>query len=124
MTTAEINIPPSLKRVVSLVLIAGFGSAIAIYVAAAIHPESSKVYEPEDSKRYVREMELYGGKANVLASDFRQWFESLWHGRNLAFTVAVLTILLALGVLFFALPLPPVSPPSHGNRGQPDGTAD
>jgi hypothetical protein len=40
-------------------------------------------------------MQMYGGNANVLASDIRMWFASLWHGQRLAFTVAVVTLLTA-----------------------------
>ena len=63
-------------------------------------------YEPETSKKYLREMEVYGGKANVLASEFRKWFESLWHGRKLAVTVVCLTLMFLFLFLFASTPLP------------------
>ncbi len=51
-------------------------------------------------------MEEYGGTANVLASEAREWLQGLWHGRRLAITIACLS-LLAAGVAFIALtPLP------------------
>ncbi|MDQ6891758.1 MAG: hypothetical protein M3167_03660 [Acidobacteriota bacterium] len=40
-------------------------------------------------------MQTYGGDANVLASEIRLWFVSLWHGERLAFTAAFLTLLAA-----------------------------
>jgi hypothetical protein len=40
-------------------------------------------------------MQTYGGNANVLASEIRLWFASLWHGQRLAFTAAFLTLLTA-----------------------------
>jgi hypothetical protein len=52
-------------------------------------------YEPEDTKKYLRDLELYGGKANVLATELRRGFERLWQGRRLAVTLAGLTLLLA-----------------------------
>jgi hypothetical protein len=73
---------------------------------------------PEDSKQYLRQMEVYGGTANVLASEVREWFYGLWRGRTLAFTVAGLSLLLAL-IVFVALT--PV-PPAVYQRG-PDGGA-
>jgi len=54
------------------------------------------------NKMFLHDLELYGGKANVLAAEFRGWFVGLWQGRNLAFTVAVLTILSVLALRFFA----------------------
>jgi len=39
---------------------------------------------PEDSKMYQRDLELYGGKAAVLADEFWRWFVTLWHGTRLA----------------------------------------
>ena len=35
------------------------------------------------------------------------WFAGLWYGKNLAFTIAVLTVVAALVYRFFATPLPP-----------------
>jgi hypothetical protein len=103
------------RRLIAVaILVAGFGSALAIYLTATPAPANPLGYEPEDTKRYIREMEVYGGKANVLASEFRKWFESLWQGRRLAGTVVFLTLLLLLFYLFVSTPLPPeesASPP-------------
>ena len=115
MNFGALPVPVHLKRLVALILIAGFGAAILIYVDATMRPANTTGYQFEESKRYQREMELYGGKANLLASEFRVWFASLWHGRNLAFTVAFLTVVIAFAVLFFAIPLPP----SDGNGAAP-----
>ncbi len=43
-------------------------------------------------------MELYGGKANILAAELLDWFQSLWHGQRLAATLACLTVLSAAAV--------------------------
>ncbi len=107
MSQDTFAIPLTLKRIVVLILIVGFGAAVAIYVIAVYSPTGPPEYQIEESKRYLRDLEMYGGKANVLASDLRQWFASLWHGRRLAYTVAFLTVLLALSVLFFGVPPPP-----------------
>jgi hypothetical protein len=93
-------------RLVSRVILAvGFTSAVVIYFVNAALPGASG-YELEDSKRYLRDMEVYGGQANVLATEFRHWFNGLWHGRSLAFTVAVISLFLALAYNFLAMPLP------------------
>ena len=43
----------------------------------------------------ISRLERYGGKINILAVEFRQWCASLWRGTPLAYTIALLTVLLA-----------------------------
>jgi len=95
-----LGITPAARRlrirlVTGSLLAGGFGSAIIVYLTAGPEARNPLGYEPEDTKSYLRAMEVYGGKANLLASEFRQWFEGLWHGRTLAYTLACLTVLLA-----------------------------
>src|SRR3974390_3526124 len=82
-----------LKWLPAVILAAGFCAAIVIYLMASSPPTNALVYEPLETKRYVHDLEVYGGQANVLAEEFRNWFAGLWRGKNLAFTVAVLTAL-------------------------------
>ena len=98
------------------ILVAGFGSALLIYLTAAPVPGNPLGSRPEDSKQYLRYMELYGGKANIVASGLRQWFESLLHGPRLAMTVACLTLLAAL---FYLISTTPLSPPDDQPPRQP-----
>jgi hypothetical protein len=51
---------------------------------------------PVDSSRQMQQLERIGGKASVQVYKFQQIFESLWHGRKLAYTLIVVTALLAL----------------------------
>lgn len=88
------------------ILALGFGSALWIYLAAEPAPRDGSGDDPTDSKQYQRQMELYGGKANVLAAELMRWFGSLWHGRRLAVTVACATVLVAGGFWLFADPRP------------------
>lgn len=78
------------RFILAAILVIGFVSAIGIYVRA-VSAEANPLGDPEDSKQYLREMQVYGGTANVLASELREWLDGLWHGKTLAFTVAVLT---------------------------------
>ncbi|WP_257311233.1 hypothetical protein [Geothrix fuzhouensis] len=96
-----------IRRVTAGILAAGLGSAALIYLRATPPAANPLGYEPEDTKRYLRELEVYGGKLNVLVTEFRRWFEGLWQGRSLAVTVAVLTLLLALAFWFVATRLAP-----------------
>jgi hypothetical protein len=47
-------------------------------------------------------MEVIGGKINLLAAQITSAWNGLWQGRNLAFTVGTLTILLACAFWFLA----------------------
>jgi hypothetical protein len=96
-----------MRRGVIAILAVGFAAALAIFVSARAAPGNPLGYEPEDTKKYLHDLELYGGKANVMAEELRHWFASLWHGRRLAATVACLTVLAAAAFAFATAPLPP-----------------
>ncbi len=99
-----------------IILLGGLGSALLIYRTAENNLTSILSYEegegsvypvrPEDSKKYLRDLELYGGKANVLATEFRLWFVGLWQGKSLAITIACLTLLISFGFFYVASHLP------------------
>ena len=108
--------------IASVILLVGFGSAIVIYLTAAIVPDTLLEFTPDSSKKYLRDLQLYGGTANVLAVELMDWFNGLWHGKSLAFTVAVITIVVCLGYLFFAVLLPhdaSQDTPGHDDPGRP-----
>ena len=96
-----------LRLLAGAVALVGFAISIWIYLTAAGTPANPLGYEPEDSKVYLRDMQRYGGKANLIGSELAGWFNGLWHGRRLAFTVACLTLLVAGALLLASLPLPP-----------------
>jgi len=122
MTNGNTEKPVSavrLRRLTAAILAVGFASAFIIYLTAGVAPENPLGYEPLKTKKYVHDLELYGGKANVLAAEFREWFAGLWYGRNLAYTVAVITVLIVFVIRFLATPLPPAPLRKEGNRGNP-----
>ena len=101
-----------LYLITTMILLAGLGSAVLIYLKAGDDSPGVFGYEaaggqvypisPEDSKMYKHDLELYGGKLNVLADQFMRWFAGLWHGRSLAFTVACITVVISLVFFFVA----------------------
>jgi len=100
--------PPARVRFVTRAILAlGFAAAVVIYLTAQPPPGNALGYDPLDTKRYLHDLEVYGGKANVLAAQFTDWFAGLWQGKRLAFTVAVLAVFAAFAFKFFATPLPP-----------------
>jgi uncharacterized membrane protein YagU involved in acid resistance len=106
------------QLVTILILIAGLGSAVVIYLTAVSPGESSMVDNFEESKRFVHDLELYGGKANVIANKFSRWFDGLWHGQVLAFTVAFLTVVIAAiyGIVAGPWSVDSTSDDEHGNN--------
>jgi len=87
-----------------LALAAGLISAALVYRHTGLAPEDDGDaigYEvgpgysypilPGSTKRAAVQLEQLGGKANVVAADFRAWGRSLWRGRRLAYTLAALS---------------------------------
>jgi hypothetical protein len=82
------------------ILAVGWTAALAIYVSAPAAVDDPEIYDMEHSKTYVRQMEVIGGRAAMFATQFDDWFAGLWQGRPLAYTIAFLTLVVAL--LYFA----------------------
>jgi len=110
------NLQKGLYLIAAIVLLAGLGGGVLIYLTAENDSYGVLGYEviggnvypikPEDSKTYMHDLELYGGKANVLVNEFMRWFDGLWHGRSLAFTVACIAIFISLVLFIVAGHLP------------------
>ena len=98
------NLQKHLYLIAAIILLVGICGVILIYLTA--ENDSDSVLGYENSKRYIHDLELYGGKANVLANEFEHWFVGLWHGKSLAFTVACITIFVSFGFFFVAKHLP------------------
>ena len=115
--------PVCLRFIGAAVLLIGLGCAVLIYATSNRCPAGALGYEdaggtvypvlPEDSKQYLRGLEMYGGTANVLADELRRWFDGLWHGKSLAFTVACITFFISL-VIFYVANRFPAGPKLHG----------
>jgi len=108
-----------LELVGLLILVAGLGLAVAIDLTATDEPVPALGYEvdsdsaqpvrPDDSKQYLRSMEMYNGKTGVLLYELRMWFAGLWRGRALARTLYCLTAAASALVFLVARRLPPDS---------------
>ena len=111
------DLPLCINLISAIILVAGLGSAVLIYHNAENDLSSVMGYEkgsdgsvypimPQDSKKYLRDLELYGGKANVIADEFRRWLVGLWYGKSLAFTVACIAIFISFVLFYIAGQLP------------------
>jgi hypothetical protein len=94
--------PGKINRITVLLLAVGFGSALAIYLTARPVVLNPLLGDPLTTKKFVHEMRVIGGKGNVLTAQFIDWFAGLWQGPNLAGTVVVLTVIVALAFRFVA----------------------
>ncbi len=108
------------RAVAAGILLAGFGAGVFLYLAAS-SPDDLLGDQAELSKQYLRQMEVYGGKANVVASEIREWFDGLWQGKTLGITVACLSAVLALAVFLALTPLPPM-PGGNGGAERDNGS--
>ena len=97
------------------ILLVGLVGAALIYVFAADDGDTDRASEIASGRMYKHNLELMGGKFAVYADQFNQWFAGLWHGRPLAYTVAVLAVAIAL-VCFWAGRLMSVPLPSESDQ--------
>lgn len=90
--------PAKLRSLARWTLGLGLGAALLLYLTARPAGEAPPELDPMNSKRYLRDMEVIGGKANVVLAQLREGAAALWAGRARAATVAVAS-LLAAGLL-------------------------
>jgi hypothetical protein len=115
------DIKTRLYLIAAIVLLAGLGSSALIYLTAGGGPADEladgDIYmvRPEDSKMYRHDLEVYGGKANVLMDEFMRWFAGLWHGKQLALTITCITVVMSLAVFYIARHWSPDSSPPGGD---------
>lgn len=77
-----------------VVLVAGLISATLVCLSTA--NDSGLGDALAGGKQYDFQLERIGGHAAVLAVQFNQWLGSFWHGRPLAYTLAVLSVGIAI----------------------------
>lgn len=96
----------TLYIVAAAVLLTGLCCAALIHLSTEPDSGNTLVQNFENSKRYRHDLEVIGGKMNVLMDQFCRWFASLWEGRSLAVTITWLTLVISLGVFLLARHLP------------------
>jgi hypothetical protein len=98
-----------------IILTAGLITAAAIFIFTT--PEATdNLANPLLSKKYVHDLEVYGGRANVIQDEFVRWLEGLWYGRQLAGTTAFLTGFVFLIMRFIASPFRLNTPSDYGSQ--------
>jgi len=96
----------------AVVLLLGLAGALLIYATASDAPETGEVFydSPQLSKKYVRELERFGGKQAVIFDEIGRWLDERFSGRALGVTIGWLSAIVALALFLFARWLPPDKP--------------
>jgi hypothetical protein len=131
MSNAELK--KRLRLACLIILALGLCGALLIYLVADEVVDDSLGYvivngtvyplATADSKKYRREIQRFGGKAALVFDDFSRWLGEQWQGKTLARTIALISLLLALGIHLFADSLRPDAPPDGADARGPDEPA-
>ena len=109
-----------LYLIAAIILLVGLSSSVLVYLTAEKGEENTLLAEFQQSKRYRHDMEQTGGKLILVGSECMNWFEKLWKGETLAFTMASLSIFIS-AVFFLIAKTSPSEPgdngPQLGRRG-------
>jgi hypothetical protein len=93
----------------AVVLVLGLAGAAFVYATAADEEfDATEATFSSASKPYRHELERFGGKSSIMADDFMQWFAGLWHGKRLARTLLVLSIVIAAVCFWIGHNLPDI----------------
>lgn len=109
----------ALRLVAAVLLLAGLLSGGGVWLTAEDVPEDHWTREFQGSKAYRRNLEIYGGKLNVIGDDLSRWYAKRWQGRQLAYTIVVLAAGTSLLLLFVAGYLPPPHGPAKAEAAPP-----
>ncbi|MCE5336130.1 MAG: hypothetical protein LLG06_16225 [Desulfobacteraceae bacterium] len=85
-----------LYLIAAVILLAGLSGSCAIYLTIG-DIQRDPTTDLRINKKYMHDLELYGGKFNVFQDQFRQWFADLWVGKQLALTVLLVSAVLSGG---------------------------
>lgn len=96
------------------ILLGGLLAAELVYVLAA-DDDSVLADEVAHGRMYEHNLRVMGGRAAVLFDRFDRWFAGLWHGRPLAYTIAVLAVAMAGACFVFARLMAPPAGSEHGD---------
>jgi hypothetical protein len=108
--------PVRLRWVGGLALAAGLLAAASVYHRTARDPaeiegtiigyDVGAGYATPVTTRMTKktevQMEQIGGRANAVVAEFREWCGTLWHGRKLAYTLAIVSTAACAGCFFAA----------------------
>lgn len=106
-TEQEARFERLMRRIAGVVLALGLAAAALVFIVTPVGNagEDAATASIQETRQYQLAMERIGGKAVLLAAQFNDWLASLWHGRRLAGTLALLSV--ALSGFLYLLGRPP-----------------
>jgi len=78
------------------VLLIGLTAGLLIYMFTSDDEGVDYGRQIASGRMYQHNVAVMGGKFGLYVEQFNQWFGGLWHGRPLAYTVAVLAVAISL----------------------------
>ena len=90
----------------AVVLLVGLGTALLVNLTCGDASDDGLVYQIHHARMYRHNLQVMGGQMAVLEDDISLWFDGLWHGRSLAYTIASMTLVLSVGFFLVAYHLP------------------
>ena len=105
-----------LRSLAVIVLVGGLGMATSIWLAEDEIDRQTRIQQtndleatealgplsPEDSRRYTRDVKVYYGETGLLLDKWSRTSEELTHGKGLAKTIALASVLATVGLFWFA----------------------
>jgi len=84
------------------ILVLGLLSAALIYALVPDDADADADARIASERMYQHNLEVMGGRFAVYADEFDRWFAALWHGKELASTLAVLSTAAGLACIGIA----------------------
>ncbi len=82
-----------------VILVVGLIAAACVYVGASMADGGDGTGDVT-SQREMQQVERLGGTATVQTVQFNSWLGSLWHGQRLAWTLAILSLVIGGGCFY------------------------
>ena len=108
-STAVARVPLATRFRLAGVAVAVTGLAWAGWIRLTVAETPARAIPFDRLKVEERQLEVIGGKFAVEAARLTRWFDGLWVGRDLAVTLAVLSVAVAL-ILFWLARVAAIEP--------------
>lgn len=91
-----------LYRLAVVIFVLGFAGSVLTYLIADDETVDLE-RQVTSAKMYQHNVQLMGGRTALYATRFNAWLAERWHGRQLAYTIAVIAAAIAAGCFLFGL---------------------
>ena len=99
---AQLPLHIALYRWAAAIFVLGLACSSLIYLFADDETADLE-HQVTSAKMYQHDIQLMGGRTALYATRFDEWFAERWHGRQLAYTIAVIAAMIAAGCFLFGV---------------------